>query len=865
LKETGVSLRYPCACFTIVILATGVVFARSPSAIATRPLTDLDPVSATIGWGQIGIDVSVQGNPLQIGKKIYAHGIGAHANSEIVYDINDQYERFQAWVGVDAEMDTYGKSSVVFQIVADGKDLFNSGLMRNATPARRVDVSVKGVKQLKLIVGDGGDDINGDHADWADAVLTGGPALPEIAAGPPVYHMRAQGISLGFDAHGQIVECALGPKHVRFPVLARTTIGSIHDTGHVRAQTLPGGGLEFTHALAGLQHSAVLIDQFRPTGDSIQWEVSIRSSDTPWTAPIRTKLRWPHPDTARIWMAWSSPLQNTDTDGEGGWQDPLVPQPFTGHRRFYGAPPLSGGGLFGDNLISIPLVSILQPAQDVGLSLVESPAETLLEMDVSTTPDGRVTVARTNRRLGKGQTARFAMSLVAHKADWRGGLRWMTQQYPHYFDPPNLLADQEAGCAAYSGDESPVDVDHLKKMGFRINWKLSDDFPYMGMFIPPVAGPDDRWQRANDEPRPPGKPLWTSCRLLNDYAHYMREHGFYVLSYFNVTEFGRNMNRQPGAVPVSPAKLGLWKSPEDFLDGAMPHSALRPAIGTCYGAWVVDPGDPVHQQDILEQANRNNRMLPDTAGICIDRTDWLRYYNANADDGVSWVNGKPARSLVQSWKSLMNTLGPMMHRDNKVIFSNLMDIRLDLARHLDGVYAEFGNLPTVQNAISVLCVRKPALCWTTNSDHLDDALFQRHLYLGLFPTAPYPYNNHCIQPSPERDRWYLDYGPLFDLLRGRKWVLTARPVMVTDGKALVNLFKTPAGWVMPVVFGGSQARAQVRLRRLAGMGDSIVATAYHPGEERPTTVPVRSDGSYFILDVPLVRGCAMVQILRPAE
>ena len=109
-------------------------------------------------------------------------------------------------------------------------------------------------------------------------------------------------------------------------------------------------------------------------------------------------------------------------------------------------------------------------------------------------------------RLGGGKTVRFATDLIGHEAGWRGGLRWMAARYPKYFDPPNPRADAMAGCGAYSGDERPIDVAKFKKMAFRINWKLSDDFPYMGMFIPPVKDADERWTRSCDERRRPARP-----------------------------------------------------------------------------------------------------------------------------------------------------------------------------------------------------------------------------------------------------------------------------------------------------------------------------------------------------------------------
>ena len=62
-------------------------------------------------------------------------------------------------------------------------------------------------------------------------------------------------------------------------------------------------------------------------------------------------------------------------------------------------------------------------------------------------------------------------------------------------------------------------------MAFRVAWKLSDDNPWTGMFLPPFENPDERWERACDAAAPANEPRWTSFRKLNDYAKYMRGRG----------------------------------------------------------------------------------------------------------------------------------------------------------------------------------------------------------------------------------------------------------------------------------------------------------------------------------------------------
>ena len=120
-----------------------------------------------------------------------------------------------------------------------------------------------------------------------------------------------------------------------------------------------------------------------------------------------------------------------------------------------------------------------------------------------------------------------------------------------------------AGCGAYSGDEDPINVAKFKQMAFRINWKLCDDCPYMGMFIPPVTNADERWERqwAEEPVEVPDKPHWTSTRRMDDYAFYLKTNGFYLLDYFNVAEYGRDMTtNQTPYKPERDHELFPWAS-----------------------------------------------------------------------------------------------------------------------------------------------------------------------------------------------------------------------------------------------------------------------------------------------------------------
>jgi alpha-galactosidase len=123
----------------------------------------------------------VDGNPLQIAGKKFERGLGTHADSLLYIELNGGSTRFNAQVGVDDEVNRAG--SVEFRILADGKPLFKSGMIKSGDAPKAVDVDVTGVSLLILAV-DSGDDMNYDHADWADAFFTVSGAAPKTVDAP---------------------------------------------------------------------------------------------------------------------------------------------------------------------------------------------------------------------------------------------------------------------------------------------------------------------------------------------------------------------------------------------------------------------------------------------------------------------------------------------------------------------------------------------------------------------------------------------------------------------------------------------------------------------------------------------------------
>ncbi|MEV7862697.1 glycoside hydrolase family 97 catalytic domain-containing protein [Streptomyces hirsutus] len=138
-------------------------------------VSDLPFAAESNGWGPVERDRSngerdaADGGTLSIRGTGYDKGLGVHAASEVVVELDGAYRRFTAEVGVDDEVG--GKGGVAFEVLADGRVLATTGVLTGTDPARRIDVDVTGAERLTLRVTDGGDGVDSDHADWAGARL----------------------------------------------------------------------------------------------------------------------------------------------------------------------------------------------------------------------------------------------------------------------------------------------------------------------------------------------------------------------------------------------------------------------------------------------------------------------------------------------------------------------------------------------------------------------------------------------------------------------------------------------------------------------------------------------------------------------
>ena len=131
------------------------------------PLSDLKYESHRQGWGNMGQNKSIEGNPLTIDAQKFENGFGTHAASETTYDIGGKYSSFRTSFGLDDE--SLCSEGVQVEILGDGNVLAQSPVFQNGK-VLTLTANVQGVQKLtlKAIPHNG---IDCTHVDFVNSVL----------------------------------------------------------------------------------------------------------------------------------------------------------------------------------------------------------------------------------------------------------------------------------------------------------------------------------------------------------------------------------------------------------------------------------------------------------------------------------------------------------------------------------------------------------------------------------------------------------------------------------------------------------------------------------------------------------------------
>lgn len=226
--------------FKIVLsfFAIGLGSGNSISAQSYVEVGDLEITLAQQTYGAPVKNKSVTGEPLSIAGEEFRKGIGVHStsifkikmydgtlfaakvgvnDSEIDYisknvesiPLSDGKKRFyyisngrKQFIGIEGKNGTVDNGSVVFKLIHNGNEIYNSGVMHKGDKAKDVAVKVRG-GILEMVVEDAGDGVSGDHAVWID---------------PRIAYFEIAPIAVKAEFQGEAAEL---PKQVSESILAK--------------------------------------------------------------------------------------------------------------------------------------------------------------------------------------------------------------------------------------------------------------------------------------------------------------------------------------------------------------------------------------------------------------------------------------------------------------------------------------------------------------------------------------------------------------------------------------------------------------------------------------------------------------------
>jgi len=145
-------------------------------------LSDLKEEHAFAHGGLLKNRRYADAEPISLGGAIFGKGLmlcpetaPGGGYSEAIYDLRAHPERhrFRAVIGIDAYTGANGSASFEVQVMRDTEweTVYRSPVLRGGDDPLTVDVEIAGAKKLRLYCTDAGDNINSDHAAWAEARL----------------------------------------------------------------------------------------------------------------------------------------------------------------------------------------------------------------------------------------------------------------------------------------------------------------------------------------------------------------------------------------------------------------------------------------------------------------------------------------------------------------------------------------------------------------------------------------------------------------------------------------------------------------------------------------------------------------------
>lgn len=168
--------RRPVILRAVVVLAASCLVHVDARASEQSPeyLADAKADQITATCGELGLNAPCNDRTatLQIKDKRYRRGLSQKAgdDSSLFVPLDGRYETFESEIGVQWQGGG-SRASVEFLVYVDDKMVFESGIVCEGDPPRKIRIPISGAEMLQLVATAGGDGDADDVADWAEARL----------------------------------------------------------------------------------------------------------------------------------------------------------------------------------------------------------------------------------------------------------------------------------------------------------------------------------------------------------------------------------------------------------------------------------------------------------------------------------------------------------------------------------------------------------------------------------------------------------------------------------------------------------------------------------------------------------------------
>lgn len=429
----------------------------------------------------------------------------------------------------------------------------------------------------------------------------------------------------------------------------------------------------------------------------------------------------------------------------------------------------------GKGTIVMPAVSFYETEKDYGLTVLGdfSMPTRGFELRVDSAADALI-ARRVFLRLEKDNPVTVSIILVPHKGDWRPGLGRIIERYPTYFETDNPRVP-----LLHGGFRNNCET--LLKPRIIKGWKdqhvkaveIHCTIPFYGKHLP-FPG-EDEWTKLCDDTwhwmklRPikycPGRPeqgdSWQeirefvtryyppnmSVKKINDYIDLLHSHDMFGLMYFNPTETWNSW--VVDTYPEALCKNGAGK----YINTWLECHPICPDPATRYGKKLID------------EFTRMLEVYPESDGYFMDQScyDFLDYAH---DDGISIQNGRTAYRMGLAICNISAELKKIAKKHNKFMWWN-GPYNIDIASMADGMMSEAGNEKQIRSIHYLTAGGRP--CCTLS--RTKPIAFKNCVKYGIYPT---------YMATPELREMAKRYWPIFDLFKGKRWILNAHALKLPD-------------------------------------------------------------------------------------